>query len=311
MKGSAGFSLTEVLVGGAVLAGVGLAGAQLFRTQKKAQKNVEHEQELALFHGHLQKLMENNANCNATMKSVIPANTPIAANQPVINLRTCATGCTDTNATMNQNVLANRAWDAYTVGAYVPSGTALLTSTAPNNWVGNTKIWEVTQMVMVDAQTVTGPNKLRISYRLNKDAVGQVNNAKTINKDIFLNLRFFGGGFKECINRQENSVANTQSDLCKSLNLQGSGVTTDGRIAQWDESTQTCNINTSKTCDYYNMTADGMGADGTIRCKPIVDTGDTNRLEDASAPPVTCGGGQQPMVVWRNKKMTVICVNPP
>lgn len=301
LKGSKGFSLTEVVIGGAVLAGLGLAGAQLFKEQKKSQKSVEHDQKLSLFHGHLQKLMENNGHCNATMKSVIPANSSIAAGANVPALRTCTSGCQDLNATMNTTTVANRAWDAYTAGAYVAGGTLV----AAGNFIDGTNVWQVTSMVMTDTQTTTGPNRIRVSYRISP-SIG----TRTVTKDIFVNLRFFNNQFKECLNRQESTINNIQSDFCKSLNLDNGTVATDGRVAVWDDSTQTCVLQSGKTCAQYNLATDGIGEDGRVRCRPIIDTNDPNKntsLQNGGTL-TTCPGGQRPQVVWRDKKIQVVCV---
>lgn len=301
LKSQRGFSLTEIMVGGAVLAGVALAGAKLLKDQKFAQKSVEHDQKLALWHSNLVKTMNETANCNATMKVVLPSAGALNANTNVGTLYKCVPGagnkCEDDNNTTTDN-----SFDAYTPGAF--AGTAML---AVNDYTDNTLVWQVVSMQFIDSRNTTGTSRLRITYAINPK-IGK----KRISKDIFMNLRFTGGSFKECINNKESSINNLQNDLCKSLNLSEAETFTStgqGHIAVWDEATQTCKVTGTKDCStQYNAQVEGIGDDGVVRCKPILYRDEGTEMANP-AQSATCPVGQKPQMYWDGvaKKMVIRC----
>jgi hypothetical protein len=301
LSSSTGFSLTEIMVGGAVLAGVALAGAQLLKNQKFSQRRVEHDQSLSLFHSNLLKSMNLTSNCNATMKAILPSSTSALAATSVSTLYMCVPGSPAGNKCADDNASADQSFDAYTPGAY--QGTTLLSN---GQFIDNTRVWQVSGMQILDARTTTGTSRLRITYSMN-NRVGK----KTISKDIFLNLRFTAAGhFKECINNQESNINNLQNDLCKSLNLSEGTSTSDGRLAVWDEVTQTCRVVGSKDCStQYNMSVDGIGADGVARCRPIVTPSDASDLGSPVQTSGSCPTGQKPQMYWdgATKKMVMRC----
>lgn len=299
LQNAKGFSLTEIMVGGAVLAGVALASAQLFKDQKISQKKIEYDQQLALYHSNLVKVLTQTGNCNATMRQLIPQGSGLTAPLTVNTLFICVPS--GTNKCLDDNSTADRSFDAYTPGAY--AGTALIST---NQYTDNTLSWQVTRMQLLDSRTTTGTTRLRMTYRMNTKIPG----FKTVNKDIFLNLRFFNNAFRECVNNQESSVNNLQNDFCKTINLSEGTATSDGRMAIWDEATQTCRIVGTKDCTWqYNMHTDGIGADGVVRCKTLIHNTDAQAIQDTGAG-VTCPTGTRPQVYYDGllKQMKVRCV---
>lgn len=297
LKSQRGFSLTEIMVGGAVLAGVALAGAKLLKDQKFAQKSVEHDQKLALFHSNLIKTLSETAHCNATMRQVLPSAGALAT-PSVTTLYKCVPSASNKCADDN-NTTTDNSFDAYTTGAY--AGTALL---SVNDYTDQTLVWQVASMQFLDARSTTGTSRLRVTYAINPK-IGK----KRISKDIFLNLRFTAGSFKECINNKESSINNLQNDLCKSLNLSEGEFDSSGRIAVWDEATQTCKVTGSKNCSNdYNAQVEGIGDDGVVRCKPILYLDEPTEMANPTQT-ATCPSGQKPQMYWDGvgKKMVIRC----
>ena len=218
---TSGFSLTEVMVGGAILAGVALSGAQLFKQQTSAQKRIDYDQKLQTYHNILSKILNRAENCNATMKLAFPSSSSTITAKPITQLYTCSSNCTDTNST------ADNSYDAYSPNAY--AGLALI---APGQYIDNTFTWMVDSMEIVNSLSGTGTFRLRMNYKMNPKLL-----AKSVSKEIALNARFSGGVFKECVNGQESSINNLQNDLCKSLTMKENSTLSDGQVAYWDDAT--------------------------------------------------------------------------
>ena len=288
-----GFSLTEVMVGGAVLAGVGLTASQLFKDQKFAQRKITDDQKLALFHGDLAKTMMDPSNCNATMKILYPTSGTISPLE-VTRLYKCSSGCVDTNST------SDRSYDAYTTGAFV--GTSFVgkgqgTDTWAKSSADKGTTWKIESMNIVNTQTRTGPVTLRIKYR-NSFAT-----SNSISKDIILSTRFYLGVFKECVSSQISSVDNFNNDFCKTFNYSETVIPTDGVMASWDEATQTCKFDGVKDCTSTSgMHADGIGPDGIVNCKSITTPADAINLQNPTT--TTCLPPLKPRVIYNTTTKT-------
>lgn len=63
--------MTEIMVGGAILAGVALSGARLFKDQRQSQGRLDSEQVLQDFHRNFTKFIQDEKNCNATFNDWI------------------------------------------------------------------------------------------------------------------------------------------------------------------------------------------------------------------------------------------------
>jgi Tfp pilus assembly protein PilV len=292
-----GFSLTEVMIGGGILAGVALAGAKLFRDQKLAQKKVSDEQRLALYHQNLVKEMSVASNCNATLKPFFGSG--ITALSTVSGIYKCESGCVDNN-------LANgsTAKNLNRTAADVTSNTSTPLA-APNSYIDNTQTWMVEGMTIPQARTSSGPVTIRVAYRMNQRIAGN----RVINKDIVVNTRFNSSGqFQECLNGAESSINNLQNDFCRSLNFDeidstGAG---NGQLARWNPETQTCEVGVNKDCNTPGMVIDGVDETGTVRCRPIVNSGNVSTTLQQTGQ-TTCPAGQVPAMSFSGGKIQVIC----
>lgn len=298
-----GFSLTEVMVGGGILAGVALAGAQMFNSQKVAQKKITDEQKLTTFHQGIQKQIGMAANCNATFKGAnMAGGMAIANNASFPALYGCGSQCVDTNTDAG-GVTKKLDRKAIDVGV----GNAIL-DTNPNAYIDRDRVWQAESIVFRskdgNPKTTTGPMTLRVTYkkdpRITKGAVVQVI------KDLNINARFHNGQFQECLNANEANINNTQKDMCNALS---GGFKTDGSaitaFARWDEATQTCIIN-NKDCSSQGLVLDGVDSTGNVKCKPMGSSYDANSMEQTGAP-TSCPSGQKPKLNFNAGKFTVVC----
>jgi hypothetical protein len=204
------------------------------------------------------------------------------------------------------NSTSDRSYDAYTFNAFggtaflsVGQGTDMQGINGPSSVIATDKgaAWKVESMAIVTGQTKTGPITLRIKYR------NSFNNARSLSKDVIFSGRFYGGFFRECISSQISSIDNFNNDFCKTFNLSESVVSTDGVMARWDEATQTCKFDGVKDCTTTpGMQADGIGADGVVRCKSITNSNDAVNLQNTSI--TTCIPPQKPRAIFNTTTKT-------
>ncbi len=270
--------MTEVMMGGAILAGVILAGARMFKDQKIAQKKVENEAALNTYHASLVKLMHNANNCNATLSNYYNASGTGAWASPS-TIYTC-TGCTSTTANYSANITT------------IPGRTAF--AVAGTTYTDGARTWLVESFqigaahnALTTGPSATGKAVMRVTYRLNPNLP---NGGRRVTKDINLNLRFTQAAtpqFQECISGGESSVNNLSHDICSSMTQ----VSSSGTIMQWNDTTQSCEVVGSyaskvKECPSGTV-LEGIRSDGSVRCKAVssgVTPGQDLMLQSACPP---------------------------
>lgn len=287
-----GFSLTEIMVGGGILAGVALASAQMFKDQKSAQRKIDNEQKLTIFHQGLSKSLGDASNCNATMKAAGFTAGAIPTGASITRIAKCTANCEEKDGDLDHKALD------------VTAGADLA---ATGSYVDNTRAWKVLNVTTKAGRSTSGPVILKVDYQMNPDLVGGAN--KVVSKDIVLNARFTGGVFQECVNNQESNVNNLQSDFCKTLNYGNvSSTGTSGQLARWDEATQRCIIGTDKDCSAQGLVVDGIDSNGMVKCRKLStkETADTFQSDTSST---ACGSGQKAVMQFdtTSKRFKVIC----
>jgi type II secretory pathway pseudopilin PulG len=255
-----GFSLTELMIGGAILAGVALAGATLFKNQVSSQKSIDHDQELALFHTNLANTIKNTPACNATFNDWI--NTPsIPAGQldPSNGSRGLFRCSNPTNC------------NGYTYVKGTPRTDLIPPDPADNKvWISNKKIWQIANLGLPYTVTSSGDLRLQVTY-----ADVTANPVRTVNKEIVVGVRFktgVGSKFLECVNPHVSTINNIQSDFCKTLNPSRSKTSDGTRMATWNEETQKCDLvdySASTNCPNAGEIFKGYSANGEIVCAPL------------------------------------------
>lgn len=295
----AGFSLTEVMVGGAILAGVGLAGARMFKDQKVAQVRVEQDASLTAFHNQFVKFLQNANNCNATLRDYYGS--AGGTWSPPSGIYRCS-GCT--NATVN--------YDAS--GASIPNSSRELWMALPNptsgTWIEDilgesgkgTKSWKVMGWTLT-TPAATGRATLRVTYKASEARGG-----RTLTKDVNLSLRFSQETnpplFRECLSGLESSVNNLQNDICNGMTDQFDST---GVIMRWNDATQECERIGSgslkvKVCPAGTV-VEGVRADGSVHCKSLVD-GVVPARDLMIESPQNCGSGRTKLELVDGKLVT-------
>jgi hypothetical protein len=277
-----GFSLMEVMLGGSLMAAVGLAGAYMMKQQKKAQQKIEHDISLANFHQGFVKTLSESHNCNATLNKFY--NGPITASDLAL-VRTCTTA-----SCLSLDYIKTNADSVVISTSYDPGPTA---------WIDNKEVWALRRLTILSTVTSTGNVPLRATYTLNPRLGSQ-----TVVKDFFLIARFNLGGFKECLSGQESSMNNVQNDFCKSMNSNLKDEA--GKMMKWNENTQSCEPVTAvnvQSCPQGQSVE--IQKDGSVLCKAI-NTG----FNGASGSASTCATGQIPKAVYNptTKAFNMTCV---
>jgi hypothetical protein len=251
--------MTEVMVGGAILAGVALAGARMFKDQRKAQSKVDQEQALISFHQRLTKMLQDENTCNATLKGAYNYSPSGVAGFDVDNIFHCPS-CTDTS--MDYDALLT---------------TPVATGLGEGQWTeANSYMWKITDISWKSVPDGTGPAVLKVTYGTNPAwANSRATKVFTVSKDINLSLRFKQDAsssnrkFKECVAGKQSSINNLQNDICGSM-----GIDSSGSVMAWNDETQSCMPEGTftapvKSCPDPNMVIDGIDSTGTVRCKSI------------------------------------------
>ncbi len=301
-----GFSITEVMVGGAILAGVALGGARMFKDQKTGQKKVELDATLNAFHASVVKVMNDAKNCNATLNTSYNASSAGWIQPDGIYL---CSGCTSTSI----DYTANPTISARTSPAWVKKNTLAYPNVSTDAWIENTsgqtdkgtRTWFVEDITLIPPATAgTGSAKLRMTYRLGPTMPGA---GKTVTKDLNINMRFTQDTvaanrlFKSCLSGSESSLNNLQHDICASMTQLSSA----GSIMRWNDVTQQCDALTSvKTCPAGTI-IEGVRADGTVHCKAMSQGVDFQNDLMLSSP---CAAGTSVRLELVDGKLTTRCI---
>jgi prepilin-type N-terminal cleavage/methylation domain-containing protein len=285
-SGQRGFTLPEIMIGGAIVAGVALAGATLFKNQSKEQARIENDQALTQFHHMLSKILENPGHCNATFKSRWGSDVPATG----INAVYLCSGNCGFDFTANM-VTAGSAFA--TVGNFVDQARSR-------------QLWLLGSIVPAAALSTTGSLLLKVTYRQNPRLGNRI-----ITKDISVNLRFSNGRFQNCVNNQQSSVNNLQNDLCRSLYSRSSvgAISTTGQIAYFDDVTQRCVINSAiKDCTANGTMLTGMNSsDGAVHCSGFTNSFNTTNPIFDTTPSSSCGSGSQASIQFVGGKFKTFC----
>lgn len=271
--------MTEVMVGGAILAGVGLAGARLFKDQRQNQARIDYEQVIQQFHQNLTKFIQDEKNCNATLSNW-GWNGRQADQMSTAPFTGNIYGCSNCGGTLGFN---------YDMSSATPMGTRFI---GVGDWIENVNgstantlgLWKITGMAWKPGYTQpvgTGTYMVQVTYQMNPSSVAgfagsRATKSMTVKKDIALSLRFTQAAaqnarlLKECISPKESAVNNLQVDVCKSMTM----VSSAGNIMGWQDSTQNCQAQGTavapvKNCTDPNMVVEGVNADGTVKCRML------------------------------------------
>jgi hypothetical protein len=263
------------MIGGGILAGVGLAGVKLFEQQKHSQKMVSYEASLNSYHQNLIKTFTHTQMCNATIKqALIGGKIPAGS---LNNFYTCQDESTCSDFKLDSTD---------TLAAYFPTDPA-------KRWVSN-NTWRVSSLGVLGPVTSSGDMRLQVTYESNPNFLKVL---KSVKKEITVAVRFqtgsaAGSTFKECVNNQKASINNLQSDMCRSLNSNRTknGIT-GNFIATWDDAEQKCVMmkHADITCP-IGQVFQGFDNDGSLNCKtePTTFLPTTDKSRDSKNSLIDC-----------------------
>jgi prepilin-type N-terminal cleavage/methylation domain-containing protein len=294
-----GFSLTEIMIGMAILAGVALAGATLFKNQSRAQARIEQDQMLSQYHSSLSKTLRNNFNCNATFKFKADA-TLVGGADDISMINLCNTSIGG-NCVYPADISSIQPISFIQEGDWVDGGAA------------SRQIWTLTKIEYKNnsSLTTTGSLPLRMTYTLNPKL-----GTRSVTRDTSVNLRFSSGKFKECFNDEESTIDNLQNDVCKSFSPLNSNGVVDG-LVYWDDASQTCKLKGATTtgaavvkdCSTIpGQIVNGIGSDGKVKCKTI-NFGAASSNADAIIDSTSCtiSASSKVKLVWTGTKVKLDC----
>lgn len=248
-----GFSIIEVMVGGAILAAVGLGGATLFRNQKVGQKRIEVDQNLQVFHTSLAKIIHNPKNCNATLSAF---HDQPSLNDSISEIYYCNNcNSTSTNYNAENSPRMNP--------AFIREGDWI--ENVSGNTTRATQTWRVESIGWATSTVVAGTRRpaLRITYQMNPNL-----GSRRVTKDINLNLRFNGANFNECSAGMESTSDNLAHDICETLDPDLGQVATPGKLVYWSPEEQRClpNLAVMDCANFQSLV--GISNLGVVSCRP-------------------------------------------
>ncbi|MES2525827.1 MAG: hypothetical protein V4598_02020 [Bdellovibrionota bacterium] len=267
--------MTEVMVGGAILAGVGLAGARLFKDQRQAQTKIDHEQVIQQFHQNLTKFIQDEKNCNATLSNW-GWNGRQADQMMSAPFNGNIHGCSNCGATLGFDYDMSNS--AAVPQRFIGAGDWIENV---NGSTANTRgLWKMTGMAWKPGYTQpvgTGTYMIQVTYRMDPTFPdSRANKTAEVKKDIAISLRFTQAAatnarlLQECLSPKESAVNNLQVDVCKTMTQ----VSSAGNIMGWQDETQNCkslgsDVAPVKDCGGPGMVIEGVNADGTVKCRSL------------------------------------------
>jgi hypothetical protein len=294
------------MVGGAILAGVALSGARMFKGQRNSQAKLDHEQILQQFHQGLTKFLQDENNCNATFSNwngYTPTQVASATGATMISdLYTCS----NCGLVQGFNYDLSNSNHPVTSFFHVPNWIENVNNTT----VKQRGLWRLTSLDWKSNPGGTGIWTLQVTYEMDPSFAGSRAVKKmSVRKDIALNFRFTENAsigsrlFKECLSPKESSVNNLQNDICTSM----STITSSGMIMSWSDAEQKCVVQNGtpvKTCP-AGMVVEGIRSDGSVHCEMLNKGVDpTMYVNPTSCPPSSTIQLQYDPVT---KKMKAVC----
>lgn len=300
LRNERGFSLTEILLTGGILAGVGIAASRMFSSNVIAQRNIDLDQKLSSFHSTLTKVVQDVGNCNATFKSQYGQPSLTA---PTL-IRTKDNIATYTGADATAYLGANAG--TIVIGpTYITAGQ-WIDEISEFRQGASTQTWRLVSFTIAGGAIVPAtPAKDRafiVTYQLNS----KIRN-RTVTKRIPLFVRFISDGtFSECYSPQGSAVSNFQDSVCFGMNTTEDDI--DGAVVVFDEDLQRCVLRTDptsiKTCPAGQVLR-GLDSNGQLQCMPV-DEGADAVLPDTATTTV-CATGEKMYLRKVAGKVTISC----
>lgn len=218
-----GFSLIEVMVAGALVAGLGLLGARIFSQQSEKVKLVETQELLNTYHDNLRTILTDEYNCNAMLAGSGPVSSINVSPTTFTNINICCPGGSSTNPRCDVPIGSQSCRDPLSITPMNKS--AILSKVAPDNFTDNTRKIRVDDIRFFDPATktyvtsLTGTSDKMYEMHLNYTLMHIQGGIASVRKIIPLALRFNDKGiFKGCTTERSASNLTSLKEMCLSLN---------------------------------------------------------------------------------------------
>lgn len=288
-----GMSLVEVMIGGAMLAGVALVGAELFKRQSSATQDVVARAELDAYHNKLASILSDARNCNATFSSV----SMISSNTGTYTLYMCCPNqstnpsCSLTQSSCLQSSIPMT--DQKLILYSDPWGTTPPPGTKGGFTARYIYLFNSSETGSIVAPTGGGVVKaiIQIEYRLLRPYLSSGSSgAGRVIRKIPLNFKFSGSGvFLGCVDGESGSKNTLQQELCRTLGP---------RLTYYSSGTDKCEyLNTTPTHSCPGITGDprsiliGLNSNGDPVCRSGVDAFNESDIINPAAAS-DCGPGK-------------------
>ena len=201
--GSDGFSLMEMMVGGAILIGASLAAVKMFSDQKISQRKIELDRILDAHISMLKMTLAAKTNCNATMQTGSIVNCTLVhgpafvapCSKAINNMATINSLISDFPTTLN--AIKSTSGDVVTVGSRI-----------------NDQNTHVLNSIAVVNPGQTGLVRLNLDYRA-------VQFGTTIRRSLFVPIKFSADGTYECMDDKMGVEKTLQKEGCEALGVYG------------------------------------------------------------------------------------------
>ena len=238
-----GFSLVELLIGGSILAGIGLLGTQLMKNQKTTQQRIDNDLEVELLHTKISDFFGENAkHCDATFSFHYNQPGPIPAPP---SIRRCVTNCESST------------------DAQLATGSVVFSI---NEAIGDRSLWRIESFGQLrpsnSSHSASNTNMMLMPVTY----VHRTQNRR-INKFVPIAMRFDSTGrFKQCIDASTSNIANVEREVCNNLRA----LTSTGGYVRglWNADTQKCTtslVNPNGNCA-NGVYMNGVEKDQGTRC---------------------------------------------
>lgn len=286
------------MIGGALMAGLGLVGAEMFKQQADAVKHTSLRTELDTFHGNLTKVLSDYRNCNANFYPDMGSGSLNSSSLPSDGLyQCCPSGAAPCSLAPTDCALSTYLFPANTKRILtLNEGINPARKTSGYKPV-SMQLFDVAGNIQVDGLGTTVIKKAEIRIRYVNQQPGS--GAKEIVKKIPVNLKFVSGtgGFTTCVDAEVNTKNTLQQELCKGL---------DANLVQYNKITDLCEPKTTTsthTCTGGQVLI-GLDASGNKICRSAAAAFDESQAIDPTDA-TNCGGNPNVKFTWDSATNTI------
>lgn len=303
-----GFSLVEAMVGGALIAGLGLMGASIFSQQSSKVNYVDAQEKLNSYHNNLRRMFSEENHCNALLASSVP----VSSLAPVSINTCCPAGSVSCEITGISSCLAN-VDEPIKVPPTNKKEVLSVDKTKASNFTDNTRRIRLDSIKYYDpfkqeyVATMSANANKNFEMHLTYELLNVKGGPPFIRKIIPLSLRFAESGvFRGCSTNRIGSNETARKELCESLN----GLNPDYAMVAWVVDAngvgkcEALNTQNKIKCD-GGLVLYGISSTGHPICRSILNTADQGKM--INNVPGACQTGTSIRFEKVNGRIVVVC----